>query len=385
MFRRGVFLTGAVEANTMVGNGIPRTLKRALLEAGCSHKPAPQHAIHVRIGYGGAADLFAAADGWRAVVGPRACVPQSPGNELSGIFAGALAVAEAFRKSVLQDLVAGRRAHCYDLWEPGGVSPADAKLHRLPTDIWLLGLGNLGQATLFVLGLLPYSDATDVRLLLNDSDVCGIENLGVQILSKPGWIGRPKVRCAAEWAERVGFRTVLSERRFLEFSKPDAEEPRIALVGVDNLETRRRAAAAGFDLLIDAGLGATAREAFDVRLHAFPGRRSPSEAWPANERGDDTAINASGGAPTLRRNVQALLDAGIVDACGAITIEQQAVGVPCTALAAAAMQVAQLVRATQTGQCCDLVDFDLLNSSRAVATAMERPLPPIPASAARDA
>jgi hypothetical protein len=66
---------------------------------------------------------------------------------------------------------------------------------------------------------------------------------------------------------------------------------------VDNLAARRAAASAHFDLLIDAGLGASAAEGFDLRMHAFPdrarasgrGRRSrpPSRSTTSSRRSTD--------------------------------------------------------------------------------------------------
>lgn len=380
MFRRGVFLSRQPECETVVGNGLPRLFKRALLEAGCRKEPAPAHAFRICIGAKGAGHIYVSASGWKAIVGPKPAATTSPGNELSGIFAGAASTAIAFRASVLSDPIAGRRMLEYDLWQPQGQSlAASAELRNLPADLWLLGMGNLGQATLFTLGLLPYRDTSQVRLLLNDPDICGWENLSVQLLTQPNWIGRTKVRCAADWAERVGFRTVLNERKFLATSRPDQDEPRVALVGVDNLNARRFAASAGFDLLIDAGLGSTANEAFDVRLHAFPGSRMPLDAWPEAEPSE----RVGEGNVVKRGNIQSLVQAGVLDECGAITIENQPVGVPCTALAAAAMQVAQLCRAIETGSCCEMVDFDLVNSKRAVSQVMGRPVSPIVACPAR--
>lgn len=367
MFRRGVYLEKSPDAEIVVGHRLPRSLHSALADSGCREGPPPLGATRVHIGTVGAAtkaDLFAWTDGWSAgVANTFPEVALAPGNELSGIFAGALAVSVAFRKAVLDDPLAGRRRLTYCLWEPGGIGTDNAGLVCLPSKLWLLGLGNLGQASLFVLSLLPYADPAAVRLLLNDTDVCGPENLPVQILTRPDWIGEKKVRCAAKWAERVGFLTVANERRFSSSTGPEEGEPRVALVGVDNLDARRSAAKAGFDLVIDAGLGATGTEAFDVRLHAFPGFRNEDKAWVTSEE-------LPRDPPPLRPNLQRLIDQGLIDQCGAVTIAGQAVGVPCTALAAAAVQVAQACRAVETGRCCDLADFTLTNSKGSASHVM---------------
>jgi hypothetical protein len=228
--------------------------------------------------------------------------------------------------------------------------------------MWVLGLGNLGQAVLWVLGLLPYRDPSAVHLVLQDMDTCGPENADVQILTRPNWIGSKKARQTAEWAELRGFRTTINELPFGPETVRGKHSPGLAYVGVDNIHTRLNAAAdtAGFDLVIDAGLGATSTEIFDIRLYGFPGSRDPAAAWPdvgaPNRR--DLEIG-----PDLRK----LIDQGRLDRCGALTIAGQPVGIPSTAVAAATIQIAQACRAIRERRFCDFVDVSLANPTRAVA------------------
>ena len=360
MFRRGVYLVSAEDPPcrlALYGSG---SFRRRLIAAGAHDRPAPQGAAHLLLGRRAKDGVVACwTDGWSAWVGPG----QPPGqaarsNEIGGVLAAALGLQEAFRRHVLLDLRAGRRTYRVSAWGPD--APADGRLLRLPSELWVLGLGNLGQATLLVLGVLPYWDPRNARLLLQDFDTAGLENLGVQVLTEPSWIGRRKARCVAEWADRLGFNTDICERAFQLGHQPGRDEPRVLLGCVDNLEARRAAASAGFDLMVDAGLGATAAEAFDVRLHAFPGRRGIAEVWP------DTPLAAPRLSPGLER---AVAD-GRIDACGAMSIAGRSVGVPCTALAAAAIQIAQVVRAFETGGCCDLVDLTLPLADEAVFKVM---------------
>jgi hypothetical protein len=81
----------------------------------------------------------------------------------SGVLAGALAVAEAFQYVRADNALAGRRETGLSLWQPaGGTSwleaPWGPEVSRLPSSLWLIGLGHLGQAFLWTLGLLPYAD-----------------------------------------------------------------------------------------------------------------------------------------------------------------------------------------------------------------------------------
>lgn len=355
MFRGGVFLAPGADARWRLAAPAPPSLRRALQVAGARSGPAPASAVPLHVGGGGPPGCLTAwMDGWDAVVGPAGPPPDAqPGNEVSGTLAAALLVAEAFRTHVLKDLLAGRRTVRLSAWGPD--APRSAALAYLPRELWLLGVGNLGQATLFVLGLLPYPDPALVRLLLHDGDVAGPENLPVQILTTPAWLGRRKAREAAAWAEGRGFQAQVCERRFDETTRPGRGEPRLLLAGVDNVETRRLTPAAGFDLVIDAGLGATGPEAFDLRLHAFPGRRSAEQAWP-----DFEAEPAS-----LTRALEKAVRDGLMDMCGALTVAGKSVGVPCTALAAAALQVGQACRAIATGRCADRLDLSLRRPSAA--------------------
>ncbi|MDP3913163.1 MAG: hypothetical protein Q8R96_05435 [Bacteroidota bacterium] len=52
----------------------------------------------------------------------------------------------------------------------------------LPRNIWTLGLGHLGQAYLWTLGLMPFDNPNLVQVLLQDADVVEPENIGSQVL-----------------------------------------------------------------------------------------------------------------------------------------------------------------------------------------------------------
>jgi hypothetical protein len=362
MFRGGVYVSGPPEAVCRSGPASGRPLVSALERLGARTLEPPPGAYRLVLGAEVAeADLYAAADGWRGRVSPEPIVAGRDGHALSGVMTAALAVATAFRRAVLDDVRAGRRPESLSCWGPDEADAPAAPLY-LPRDLWLVGLGNLGQAALLTLSMLPWHDRADLRLLLQDADRVGPENLSVQLLTEPAWLGRPKARQAAEWADALGFRTEVTERRFGPLTRPEVGDPRVVLVGVDNLPARRWAADAGFDVVLDAGLGATGGEAFDLRLHGFPGRRTPQQAWP------ETSAPPRAAPP---RSLQKLVEQGRLDPCGAMTIAGQSVGVPCTALAAAALQVGQLCRLIQTGRCADLVDASLVGSDQATWKLMD--------------
>lgn len=368
-FRGGVYLDGEFDELVHVGGWMRVPLKRMLIAAGCRAETPPPHALRVHIGADGSsreARLSCWTDGWVAGVGPSG--PKDalrPGNEISGALAGAMLVTAAFRMSVLGDLVAARRTQRLSPLTPKHPNPEGIGLDLLPSAMWLLGLGNLGQAVLWVLGLLPYRDPGAVHVVLQDIDRCGPENQDIQILTRVPWIGQRKARASAEWAEARGFQTTINEVPFGPDTVRDPSSPGLALVGVDNIETRRHAArlGSGFDLVIDAGLGATPAELFDLRIHVFPGSREPLAAWPE--------IPPTPSEVTLQPDLQKLVLQGRLDQCGALSIAGQAVGMPSTAVAAATIQIAQALRAIREGRICDFVDASLANTARTVTHEVE--------------
>jgi len=362
MFRGGVYLECPTAPLVLVGAHQGRPLIRVLVDLGCRRESAPEHAASIFVGTESfTADcLYCWADGWAGFTSPKEAADiVMEGNVLGGAIAGALAASESFRLLVLGDRRAGKREQRVSALFPGNIGSSDdltISLDYLPTKMWLLGLGNLGQASLWILSLLPYHDPQDVVLQLQDVDIAKPENLDVQLLTTHQWIGKKKARMAAEFAESRGFSTVISEQRFTKVSVRSEHEPNLILCGVDNLETRRAVAreAAEFALVIDAGLGGSATEVFDIRIHGFPGDRSPEKAWPLEGKTE--------GRP-LPEALQSLINAGRLDACGALTIAGQSMGIPSTAVIAAVIQVGQVCRAIATRKYCALVDLSLRDLS----------------------
>jgi hypothetical protein len=64
-------------------------------------------------------------------------------------------------------------------WLKGGSGPL---LERLPSEVWMVGMGNLGQAYLWTVGLLPYGHKA-LRLVLQDTDIVTHSNLSTSMLT----------------------------------------------------------------------------------------------------------------------------------------------------------------------------------------------------------
>jgi len=366
MFRGGIYLRSVPVIAATIGGCTGQLLQRALEALGARQAgEPPAQAMRVHIGInGGASDLQVAASGWTSIVSPKPFKETLvTSNAIAGMLAGAIAVSECFRRLALGAADAGRIVQQVNAWEPGSNVIQEGTIQRLPSALWILGCGNLGQATLFSLPLLPFTDRAAVKIFLQDFDRSGPENLSTQLLTTYKWIGHRKAAAAAHYLTSFGFDAFSIERRFANGHGPLADEPRVALVGVDNPLARRAAASAGFDLVIDAGLGGTPAEIFDLSLYAFPGMRDAKAIWdPAKDAGVGRA---------LPERYKRLVRDGVIDTCGATTIAGQQVGVPSTALAAAAIQIAQLCRALATGNYCDNVDLRTARTGDAQASVFE--------------
>jgi hypothetical protein len=90
-------------------------------------------------------------------------------------------------------------------WRPGQdwltPDPSEPALAYLPSRLWLIGLGNLGQAYAWLLAMLPYEDPRQVQLVLQDFDRIAPSNDSTSLLSFAADIGRRKARVAADWLE----------------------------------------------------------------------------------------------------------------------------------------------------------------------------------------
>lgn len=281
--------------------------------------------------------------GWAGgvIARPGVNLQRRPEFTPAGVLAGAVGVAEAFQ-AIRGNVRAGRRDQGLSLWRPdiqwinpSGFGPETSGL-LAPNKLHLLGLGHLGQAYLWSLGWLPYQDPTEVELVLQDVDVLTDANLATSLLATSADIGLKKTRVVAAAIETLGFRTRLYERRFDEHERAGDDDPRIALVGVDNPQTRALLGHPGWSLIVDVGLGAGSGDYLDARLHSFPAERTPEEQW-GGRRGtfDETVLDL----PAYQE-----LERRLGDRCGAILVAGRAIGAAFVGAFASSVAVAELLR-----------------------------------------
>jgi hypothetical protein len=270
----------------------------------------------------------------------------------SGVLAGAIAISEIFLRLRGGAPMACRRAVGLDLWrpdrdwvrgEPGGA------LDRLPSAAWLVGLGNLGQAYLWTLGLLPYGSVAPA-LMLQDTDVLAPSNISTSLLTTPALLGQRKTRAMAAWAEARGFSTSIVERRFAADFRVGSREPSVALIGVDNASARQAIEDVGFERVIEAGLGRGPGDFLGIDLHTFPADQAAAAVW----RDSGPAGEAD---PTQPAYAALLKQTG--DRCGTVRLAGRSIGAPFVGSVAAALVVAELVRLAVGGSRHEMISCHL--------------------------
>ena len=289
-------------------------------------------------------------DGWVGKVGPTDGVERLPEREfcsLSGVIAAALAISELFLSFAEISVEASRRTVGLSLWRPElNITHPEAlgvPLEFLPRDMWVLGLGHLGNAYLWSLSMLPYPDPAGVEIVLNDFDKIESENVETGLIFDAQDVGRYKTRVCSDWLEKREFRTRLVERRFDENFRCRDDEPRIALCGFDSNPPRRDLASSQFLRVIESGLGGAVNNFDTINLHTLPNVRKPEEMWP-----DPNAEEGIQYQQTLARKNPAysLLAA---DECGRFNLAGKSIAVPFVGAAAASFVVAEIIRLLHRG------------------------------------
>ncbi len=281
--------------------------------------------------------------GWRGGVrSVRDKLPEPQGDAivLAPILAAAICVAEVFAYHSGDHPMAGLRSAGISLWCPDHnwliEDFREPQFSNLPSRLWLVGLGNLGQAYSWILACLPYQDRSAVELVLQDFDDLGESNDSTSLLSTLQDVGRKKTRVVAEWLETVGFQTLIEERRFGTWSRRAPHEPGVALWGVDNALARVSIDDAGFELVVEAGLGAGPNAFRNFSLHTLPASRSSAQIWSQHLSSTNRIAYDAPAYNALKKRG--------VDECGLAQLASRTVGVPFVGLTAGVFVIAELLR-----------------------------------------
>lgn len=276
----------------------------------------------------------------------------------AGVLAGSVAVSEAFQFVRGRNVLAGHRAVGLFLWRPDSEElwhqekETGPVLEILPSRLWLIGLGHLGQAYLWTLGFLPYADPREVSLVLHDFDTLVAANDSTSPLTTKEIVGRKKTRAMADWCENRGFRTSIIERIFAPNFKIEGDDPRVALFGVDNEQARASLECVGFSKIIEAGLGKGTEEYLAFQLHTFPSGKTARQIWGGSV---GTAVES----PTLEKPAYKALAENGVDKCGLTMLANRSVGASFVGTFTSTLVIAELIRMIMGEQCYEVIDGSL--------------------------
>jgi len=303
--------------------------------------------------------IRAVFSGWRGGIVPANTETSLQGDmvmPLAPMMAVAFSINEAFLFVRRETGAAGHRSVGLSLWKLGdaadwlSVDSDGPSLRYLPSCLWLIGLGHLGQAYLWGLGLLPYSKPDSLHLVLQDIDIITPSTESTSVLSDINLVGQKKTRAMAGWSESRGFKTSIHERRFDGSFRRQRDEPSIALCGLDNAIGRQALDSIGFDFVVETGLGRGFRDFRTIRLHTLPSTRPAATIWKNGAKEEDLSTRAA---------YQRMREKNELDRCGITLLAGKAVGAPFVGAIAACLAISEVLRLLHCGQISQLIDMDL--------------------------
>ena len=309
----------------------------------------------------GSMKLQVTFDGWVGGVMPVGRERLSENNEslpAVGVLCAGLALSEAFLSTWEPNAMIGHRTMVQSLWKPGSTEPGP-RTYSLPANVWMVGLGHLGQAALWAMGFLEFADPSEVNLTLQDFDMLASSNWSTSVLTPKELDGLKKTRWVARQCDVIGFKTSLVERKFSQGFRLGGEDPKLCLLLPDNDIARRALGDCPFDYAIEAGIGSTISNFTEFVIHTFPGDRDPSDVW-------RNSVKQSRGLDELPEGYRQLTSDGL-DECGLLTLADTAVGAPFVGIVVGCQIMGELLRILNGGTQFQVIQGDLRALDRMTA------------------
>lgn len=197
-----------------------------------------------------------------------------------------------------------------------------------------IGLGQLGQAYLSLLYFLYRGDFSGREILLIDKDIFEEENGRTQIMlpENGNWLNINKVDYINEIVNTWGANTTPNKKEIMWGWNKSENDPDIALVGLDNFETRRMVCAAGFEHIIESGVGTNMLQP-RISWHSIPGdAKLGSKLFP------DIVLQ-------IKENISKKLVTDLKKTpgeCGLVIFKNISATAPCLGIAASAYALSEL-------------------------------------------
>jgi len=322
-----------------------------------THRSKDDYCLLIGDVHGGDGELLMSFDGWNVSVGP---VEQAQRlnerelNPIAGVAAASLAMSEVFMHFAGINIQARRQTIGFSLWRPdlpiSDSRTIGVKVKYLPSRLWTLGLGHLGQGFLWNYSMLRFHDPSRVELYLADFDKAESTNWETGVLLRQNPPARHKTRLMAEWLEARGYHTVLSERRVTADFRCNDDEPKIAFAGFDKNESRRAMAKCNFKRIVDCGLGANASNFDSIALTTWPNAISPDKLWPEDSE-QVRRVRELADANDVYQDLETELQ------CGRYKLAGNTIGVPFVGTFAGALAISEFLRALHDGPLFDRVKY----------------------------
>lgn len=237
----------------------------------CLFKRAPRK-CHVGIGLGVKSEIDSAiqifGDARSNIISFETLLPpegQGANPTSSFALAGYLSYSALAQVVGVPPFRGGNRVTTLDLPSAGKFDPS-----CLNTNLSVLGLGHIGNAYLALLFFISRRFPSKPQLILIDKDRIESLNWTTNILlpENQSWVGIPKVDALAELTRTWGYETIslITDINWGWTAPPGS---RYAMLGFDNFTARRIAVAAGYDWLIESGVG-TSFERPRISWHSLP-------------------------------------------------------------------------------------------------------------------
>ncbi|WP_080413641.1 ThiF family adenylyltransferase [Burkholderia ubonensis] len=229
-----------------------------------------------------------------------------------GVAAAGAALSEAFLHAYRNTPLAGQRDVRWRF--PDGTS------HKTLGNLWLAGLGHLGQAFLWT-ATLAGDQYLPKAVKLSDFDSVSNSSLSTCLLVNHQDVGHKKVDVIAERLEALGVQVERNYERLDPGARVVHVSHELFVVAVDNIALRRSLDRFNGTRILEAGIGNGVDAFTRIQVHAFPGPRKARDIWADDDAESSRAIDIS------KPAYQSLL-AQNGDRCGTTLLAGRSVATP---------------------------------------------------------